>query len=202
MRAHADLGTHTLCLNYFTVTTWSYSQCRDTAICQFVSEWNKEGQGWSQSASRSPLRRRGLRDRSRRHPAFPRLQQRTGVTCLITSSCKSSSTCPSWTAPGPRLCVAAGTMSFTPLTCGGDSSLSSISRRHLTCAPLTLTSFSRLSRSTPSTCSMSVSRYVTPPPPVLSPPPSFSQHSCLKPHAPYLISTICCRTVMCQLSLH
>lgn len=41
-----------------------------------------------------------------------------------------------------------------------------------------------------------------PHPTILSPPPPFSRHSCLKQHVPYLIATICCRTVMCQLSLH
>lgn len=70
------------------------SQYRDPAMCRFVSEWN-EGQDSNQSARPSPLRRRGLRDTSVGRPASPWLQQRTGVTCLTTSSCRSSSTCPS-----------------------------------------------------------------------------------------------------------
>lgn len=61
----------------------------------FVSEWNEEGQVSNQSARPSPLRRRGLRETSGGRPASPWLQQRTGVTCLTTSSCRSSSTCPS-----------------------------------------------------------------------------------------------------------
>lgn len=60
--------------------------------------------------------------------------------------------------PRPRLCAGVGTTCFTLQTCVGDLSLSSISLPLLTCAPLTLTSFSRLSRSPPNTCSMLASK--------------------------------------------
>lgn len=86
--------------------------------------------------------------------------------------------------PGLRRCAAAGTASSTPQTCGGDLSLSSVSQLRLTCAPLILTSFSRPSRSTQRTCSMSASRLVISP---LCSPPPFSQHS-----SP-VVYTICCR---------
>lgn len=108
----------------------------------------------------------------------------TGATCLTTLSCRSSSICPWWTVPGFHQCAAPGTTSFTPQTCGGDLSLSSISQLRLTCAPLTLTSFNRSSRSTHSTCSMSASRWLISP--LCSPPPPFSQ-----PTSP-VVYTICC----------